>query len=84
MTKRKPRSALLANIPIIDKGIPVPTKESYFSFMDKMKAGDSFLISDKTFNVGSASNSARFYAKNNGMEIIVRTVEGGMRVWRVS
>lgn len=70
---------------IVEKGIEVTAKEgrrgrrSVYPFAD-MEPGDSFL-SDRSLKVTSAAAYAA--GQRLGVRFSCRTVEGGVRVWRV-
>ena len=72
----------------VESGIPVPARTSRqggrpsiypFAGLD---VGDSFFIPGKT--VKTMSQTASKAAKRLGIEVITRTVDGGVRVWRTA
>lgn len=68
----------------IEKNIPTPpgvqgTKKYPF---DKMEVGDSIFIKGQT-SVGKAANAARVYANGRQMKFSSRSVDGGVRIWRI-
>ena len=67
----------------IDKSVPIPevahTKPSKYPFAD-MKSGDSFFVKG---GVSKRFTSGNSWAKTHGGKFIVRTVTGGIRVWRI-
>lgn len=69
----------------IDKGVPVPKprrppRKSKYPIA-AMKPGDSFLVPGYTFrNVSSMTSYAQ---KRFGGRYVMRTVDGGVRIWRV-
>ena len=89
MSKEKRKTSNIVPIrdgshPKIDKGIPVPSRTSAFSFIQKMEVGDSFYLSSKQYNVKTAVNSARSAAYSFDMSLTARADHGGVRIWRVS
>ena len=70
----------------IEKGIPIPTARGngpFGGFTDtlrKMKRGESVFF-DKS-NVSYARN-AHAIARQAGVKVATRTVDGGLRVWRI-
>lgn len=71
----------------IEQGVPMPNtdtngKRSKYPFQD-MQVGDSFFIAGGK-SAGLAA-TARNWAVRNRVQhrFLVRTVEGGVRVWRV-
>lgn len=73
---------------IIESGIPAPTGRAGYPF-NAMGAGDSFLVEAEAGEaskkvITSIGASARNFArKNPGTKFSTRTVEGGVRCWRV-
>lgn len=68
----------------VERGIPIPhaTVGRHPKWPWKqMRVGDSFLIPGAKER--SASSMAGHAGKVNGMKFVVRTVAGGVRVWRV-
>ena len=68
---------------IVEDGIPLPTKKrgrkGHIDILtDNMKVGDSVLLDDahRANNIGRALRNKNFNA-------VVRTVEGGYRVWKL-
>jgi len=70
---------------VIEKGIELPDKRcmgrpDQYPWK-KMEIGDSFYIPGKT---GKGFSSAVYgAAKRNGIKMSIRTVAGGLRIWRV-
>lgn len=64
----------------IEKGIPIHIKSAYpFS---SMEIGDSFFV--KGLDSGRFSSTICYAkVKNPGMNFTSRTVDGGVRVWRI-
>ena len=72
----------------IESGIPVPAgtnrsggRKAVYPFAD-LKVGESFFVAGKS--VKTMSQTANKAAKRIGVELITRTVEGGVRVWRTA
>ncbi len=72
----------------VESGIPVPARTnrqggrpSIYPFAD-LKAGESFFVPGKTAK--TMSQTASKAAKRLKIELITRTVEGGVRVWRTA
>lgn len=70
----------------IEKGITLPPKhnlnERVYRY-DLMEVGDSVLISSRPGS-NSTSVSVSGYSKKTGKKFTTRTVEGGIRVWRIA
>ena len=68
----------------IEKNVPLPLSTkggSKYPFL-RMDVGDSVLLADLTISrVGSVTGHARRVA---GFKFTSRTVEGGVRVWRIA
>ena len=65
----------------IEKGIPVPArgrKEKYP--WSRLEVEDSFFVAGAKTKRFAAADGAR---KKYGFKITIRTVDGGIRVWRV-
>lgn len=69
----------------IEKGIPIyrkgqePKVTKYpWPAMDE---GDSVFFEGET-TVGNAASSARQWGKKNDKKFVVRTLDGGVRIWR--
>jgi hypothetical protein len=71
----------------IEKGIPIPPKKGgkiFFPF-DEMEVGDSFFVPVKEKNMRRlVNNKASKYAGKSGKKFTTRTVEGGIRCWRIA
>jgi hypothetical protein len=67
----------------IDKGVPIPTGYGGYKYpWESMKPGDSFFVPNKTIKVVSASVA---YAREKyGFTFRCRSIDGGVRVWRVT
>lgn len=66
----------------IDKNVPMPGVSSLGIYpWDEMDIGDSFLIKDK--KAGSIRTLAWFAGKQHGRKFSTRTVDDGVRVWRI-
>ncbi len=69
----------------IETGIPAP-KSKYGNTkypFERMAVGDSFLVAAGVAHRVSAAASSRA-KRHPGEQYVVRTVDGGMRVWRVA
>lgn len=65
--------------PTIEKGIPIPAnpkRGDKYGFMAEMEIGDSVLLDE------SAKNSVHNAANRAKITIVMRSVEGGIRIWR--
>ena len=74
------------NFPKFEKNIPCPPprQAQVWSWVDSLKAGESFLLDDKRYSKSASTNVRSYIAKYWPLwEITVRTVEGGQRVWRI-
>ncbi len=69
---------------MIEKGVPLNTNRIHGNARypwREMEVGDSFLVLErKITNFSAIANSA---CKRTGFKFTCRTVEGGVRVWRV-
>ncbi len=66
---------------VIEKGIPAPSARGKYPFA-QMEVGDSFFVPDKTTaTFGGVLSHAR---KRTGFGFVMRSENGGLRVWRVS
>ena len=72
----------------VESGIPVPARTSrqggrpcIYPFAG-LEVGDSFFVPGKT--VKTLSQTASKAAKRLKIQLITRTVEGGVRVWRTA
>tara|TARA_B100001057_G_scaffold476649_1_gene544922 strand:+ start:2176 stop:2403 length:228 start_codon:yes stop_codon:yes gene_type:complete len=65
-----------SNIPVID---PVKTyKGKWVQLAERMKAGDSILLSDE-----NQVRSLKRAINRVGSQTVVRTMDGGLRVWKL-
>ena len=67
-----------------EKGIPIPepfSKKGRPSKWSGMEVGDSVFFPGKDYKHGY--NAAAGAKKRHGFEFVVRSVEGGVRVWRI-
>lgn len=70
----------------IEKNIPIPTSDfgkgrPRIYPLGDMDVGDSFFTTSARNKVASAVS---YYGLRNGKKFAVRTVDGGVRVWRVA
>lgn len=74
----------------IDKGVEIPAPHGVatrrvYPFRE-MEIGDSFLVpgdGDKRQLQARIGSAASYYGKRNNKRFVTRSVEGGVRVWRV-
>jgi hypothetical protein len=68
----------------IERGVPIPARRnprgSMYPFAE-MEIGDSFFVPDGTTKTISAA--AQYFTKNLGRRFTVRTIDSGVRVWRI-
>lgn len=64
----------------IDKSVPMPAKRKYP--FDRPQVGDSFFVPD--MNIDSIQGSIRYASKCFSHRYCARSVDGGVRVWRVA
>ena len=77
-----PKTAQLELAFPIEKDVPMYRAKSEKYPWRSMELGDSFFIPDKTSkHLGSAALAA---GKRHGRKFSVRTVDGGVRIWRVT
>ena len=65
----------------IEKGIPVPTNTS--DVFKEMEVGDSVFIAGGS-NTCKEFYRAKKYFQRNGKKMRSRTVDGGIRLWRIA
>ena len=69
----------------IEKNIPLRTRRTHtalYAVIEQMEIGDSFFIADGQTKPQSTGIARLF--KKLGAKAAIRTVEGGMRVWRIA
>jgi len=71
----------------IEKNIPTPETlgggaRKKYPF-DEMKIGDSIFIEGQVIQ-GGAFSSARYFEKKLGIKFTARSVDGGVRIWRIA
>ena len=69
----------------IEKNVPMlpPGHRSYsYPFLKDMDIGDSFLVPLK--DIVKVRNAVQFLSKKSGRKFESRTLENGVRTWRVS
>jgi hypothetical protein len=64
----------------IESNIPLPPASKKYPF-GQMKVGDSFFVPDTTPALVSGSRS--YWTRKTGAKYAARTVDGGVRFWRV-
>lgn len=71
----------------IDKSVPVPAcvgpGRPFVYPWPEMQVGDSIFFAGET-SQGNAAQAARHYAKERGLRFISRSVDGGVRIWRIA
>ncbi len=65
----------------IDKGIPVPARHNRYPW-DRMKIGDSFFV--KNADKHNVSSAASLRGRHYGEKYTCRSIDGGVRVWRIA
>lgn len=65
----------------IEKNIPMPVGRGNYPFAS-MQVGDSFFV--PRMKAQTLSAAACGYQKKLNMKYTVRTVDGGVRVWRIA
>lgn len=84
----KPQLVVLEE-PKIEKGIPVPVSRNLAAYpFPKMEPGDSSLIAPKDGESqlklrGRVSAAVTYAKRGNEKTFCTRTVDGGIRVWRI-
>jgi len=68
----------------IDHDVPIPaiTRMSKYPF-DDMEVGDSFTILPEASKNISSAIGAYCRKRSDGRKFITRSIEGGVRIWRV-
>jgi hypothetical protein len=65
----------------IEKGIPLPVGRHKYPFLD-MEIGDSFFVGNRT--TGEMSYHIAYFRKKHPLrKFTCRTVDGGVRCWRI-
>lgn len=70
----------------IEKGIPVPETRGVLAKypFSSMEVGDSFFVAaSDTGDLSHVRSAASWNAKRHEMKFCTRTVDGGVRVWRL-
>lgn len=71
----------------VDKNIPIPMGKYHYKYpLSLMEVGDSFLIIQSDFPTTGRSGIFAYvsqFAKRNNKKFTLRTVDGGVRCWRV-
>lgn len=70
----------------IETGVPIPTRRGVYDFGLLTEAGQSAFIpcENRGKKAASIRASAARYTRETGIEFLVRAVEGGVRVWRLT
>lgn len=71
----------------IEKGVEIP-RTAYQEYpFDEMEVGDSFFVEGGSTQISKgdsrAYRAAKMYGLRHSVEFSARTVEGGLRIWRV-
>lgn len=69
----------------IDKGVPVPGRKTpmdWTPLLGRLEVGDSFLVPAAAKS--SIGTAVKAHKDSTGMALTTRTVDGGIRVWRVA
>ena len=66
----------------IEKGIPIASTPTKYGFLDQLEPGDSVLLAH--VNLSSLAACMQYRQHRYGKRFSRRTVEGGVRVWRIS
>ncbi len=65
----------------VEKNIPIPERVRMKYPWEQLGIGDSFLIPDAI--VDSVRSGLYSCARNMKIKVTLKTVDGGMRVWRI-
>lgn len=66
----------------IEKNIPMPeTRKTKYNWQD-MEVGDSVFFAAKKTQIYKEGASAHSWGRSNNVKFTVRSVEGGVRIWR--
>ncbi|WP_157677858.1 hypothetical protein [Burkholderia ubonensis] len=73
---------------VIEKGLPIPRaargRRPRYPFA-KLEIGDSFFVAGKgAALLKELSNCANYHRRHHGGNFVVRSVDGGVRAWRVA
>lgn len=64
----------------IEKGFPIPASRRTYPF-DDLKVGESFFVKDVA--IAKISGSRGKAEQRTGFKFVARTMDGGVRVWRI-
>ena len=71
----------------IDKGVPLPSHRGYMYPFREMQVGDSFFAACTSDNkpqvVGRVQSSMKSFARKYDQKYVTRSVDGGIRCWRI-
>ena len=68
----------------IEKGIPLPKQRIKYP-LNELGVGDSFFVAScnfKSTEYSSITSAANYHASKTGKKFTIRSVDGGVRVWR--
>lgn len=68
------------NLPLPERQRGTPGRNAKYPFA-KLEVGDSFFIPG--IKVQSASRNANYHSMRLGRKFVCRTVDGGVRIWRI-
>lgn len=69
----------------VEKGIPVPAfKDAYKYPFSNMKVGDSFFVPMNDPICRKVSYASFQYGKRHKQKFKIRSVDGGVRCWRIA
>ena len=71
----------MIDTPKIETGIPVAITSTRYGFLDQLEPGESVLLTN--VNISSLAACMQYRQKRYGKKFTRRTVESGVRVWRV-
>ncbi len=67
----------------IDKNVPIPTGKIKYPFR-QMEIGDSFFVAGATTTKLSSQMNITAKSIGNGCKFRSKTVDGGVRIWRIA
>ena len=66
----------------IEKGVPLPTRSRYAMHLGDLDVGDSIFMNQNEFP-HQISPAIAAYGRTHNKKFSYRSVEGGVRIWRV-
>lgn len=67
----------------IERGIEISAVGAYRGLLEKMDIGDSVLDNAENTTKSKFYGAAKRYERRSQKKFVARTVDGGVRVWRV-